>query len=206
MSKVPSHLRQALAAVVVSAGAVGGGYYAYDSNKPSQAVLLAHEIGAYYESSGRHIGTPYRDKIGKGQPWTVCNGVTGPDVDPGEYYTPEDCKKLEIKILQRNERSAKGMFLQWDSYNIWVQASMIDMLYNLGDASLVSSTLLRKANAGDLDGACAEMPRWVYGTVNGKRVRLGGLENRRGTTSELCAEWGRSGHFSANLLEETISE
>ncbi|THJ30308.1 lysozyme, partial [Lampropedia aestuarii] len=77
----------------------------------------------------------------------------------------------------------------------------IDMLYNLGDASLVSSTLLRKANAGDLAGACAEMPRWVFGTVNGQRVRLNGLVNRRGTTAELCAEWGRDGHFSAGLVQ-----
>jgi lysozyme len=44
------------------------------------------------------------------------------------------------------------------------------------------------------------MPRWVYGTVAGQRAKLPGLVDRRDTTRELCADWGRDGHFSAGLL------
>ena len=81
------------AVLALAIGAAGGvtTHYAVQPAKPSAAVTLAMELGAYYESGGRHIGTPYIDKIGKGQPLTVCNGVTGSDVVAGRYYSPADC-------------------------------------------------------------------------------------------------------------------
>ncbi len=198
MSRVPAVLRNRLLALAlaIAAGTAGVSTYVGDQ-QPSEAVLLAMEIGAHYESGGRHIGTPYVDKIGKGQPWTVCNGITGEGVVPGRYYTESDCKKLELPRYLEAERVAKRLFRQWSTYNKWVRASMIDMLFNLGETAVASSTLLRLANAGDLVGACAQMPRWVMGTVNRQPVRMPGLVDRRGTTAELCAEWGRDGHFSA---------
>ncbi|WP_454708700.1 hypothetical protein [Delftia acidovorans] len=72
-----------------------GSYVATQDAGPSPAVTLAREIGLHYESSGRHIGTPYVDRLGKGQPLTVCGGVTGPEVVAERYYTPEDCERLE---------------------------------------------------------------------------------------------------------------
>lgn len=192
------------AALAITIGAAGGvaTHYAGQPQEPGAAVVLAMELGGYYESGGRHIGTPYRDKIGKGQPWTVCNGVTGPEVVPGRQYTPEDCKRIELPKYLAAERAARAMFTHWVSYNVWVQASIIDMVYNLGAPALEGSTLLTKANAGDLAGACEQMPRWVRGTVDGRSVVLPGLVDRRGTTRELCAEWGRDGHFSAGLIAE----
>ncbi|WP_375708228.1 glycoside hydrolase family protein [Delftia acidovorans] len=59
---------------------------------------------------------------------------------------------------------------------------------------------LSATNAGQLDAACQQMPRWVYGTVNGVPTRLPGLVDRRDATRELCAQWGRDGHFSAALV------
>lgn len=189
------------AAVALAAGAGGmATQYANQAQQPSPAVVLAMEIGAHYESGGRHIGKPYVDKLGKGQPWTVCNGVTGKGVDPNRYYTPDDCKRLELPKYLQAERAALGLFTHWGGYNVWVKASMIDMIYNLGPEALQGSALHRLANAGDLAGACQQMPRWVRGTVNGQKVPLPGLVDRRDTTQELCAEWGRTGHFSAGLL------
>ena len=156
------------AAVALAAGAGGiATQQAANAPKPSPAVVLAWEIGAHYESGGRHIGKPYVDKIGKGQPWTVCHGVTGKEVDPKRYYTPEDCRRLE---LPKYLAAGTGM--------------------------------ARLANAGDLVGACLQMPRWVLGTVNGQKLPQPGLIDRRETTRELCAEWGRTGHFSEGLLAQ----
>jgi lysozyme len=76
------------------------------------------------------------------------------------------------------------------------------MVYNLGPSVLDGTTLVRLGNAGDLVGMCEQMPRWVRGTVNGQKVVLPGLVDRRATTRELCAEWGRDGHFSAGLIAE----
>lgn len=206
MSTVPAVLRKRLLALAttIAIGAAGVAMVPPGDPPPSPAVQLAMEIGAHYESGGRHIGTPYRDKIGKDQPWTVCHGVTGQGVVPGRYYTPEDCRRLELPIYQRAEQAARAMFRYWDTYNIWVKASLIDMIYNLGAESVQSSTLLRLGNAGDLVGMCQQMPRWVRGTVNGQKVVMPGLVDRRDTTRELCEEWGRDGHFSA-ASQEVIS-
>ena len=191
------------AALALTVGAAGGvvTHYAAQPVRPSAAVVLAMELGAHFESSGRHIGTPYIDKLGKGQPLTVCNGVTGPGVVAGRYYTTDDCKRLELPRYLEAERQARAALRHWDSYNVWVQASFIDMIYNVGPSVLDGTTIARLANAGNLAGACAQMPRWVRGTVGGKSVALPGLIDRRDTTRELCAEWGRDGHFSATVLE-----
>lgn len=188
-------LKAALAIAVGTAGVI-----TYQVQQPSTAVLLAMELGSHFESSGRHIGTPYVDKLGKGQPLTVCNGVTGDGVVAGRTYSPDDCKQLELPRYLEAERQARAALRHWGTYNPWVQASFIDMVYNLGPSALDGATIARLANAGDLDGACAQMPRWVRGTVAGKKVTLPGLVDRRATTQELCAEWGRTGHFSENTL------
>ena len=197
MSKVPAILRNKLMQLALGFAAGATTYVAVDQPvKPSQAVQLAMELGAHYESSGRHIGTPYVDKLGKGQPLTVCNGVTGPEVVAGRYYSKDDCHRLELPKYLAAEKAAQRMFKHWSTYNVWVQASFIDMIYNLGAAAVQGSTLLTLANAGQLDAACAQLPRWVRGTVNGQSVSLPGLLDRRTTTAELCRDWGRDGHFS----------
>ena len=198
---MPSQLRERLIKITVgllTAGAISYGTYqaanpAVDANHP--AIVLAMEMGALYESGGRHIGKPYRDAIGKGQPWTVCNGITGPEVDPSRYYTPEDCKRLELPRYIQAFTEARRHLKFWDQYNVFVQASFIDMIFNLGITSLRTSTAFTLANNGNLDGACMQMPRWVYGTVEGARVKLAGLVGRRETSRELCAEWGRNGRM-----------
>jgi lysozyme len=53
--------------------------------------------------------------------------------------------------------------------------ALVDFCYNLGVGRLQSSTLRRKVNAGDMDGAKEQLMRWVRG---GGRV-LPGLVKRR---------------------------
>lgn len=54
-------------------------------------------------------------------------------------------------------------------------AALVDFTYNLGGGRLGASTLRRKVNAGDWDGAKVELMKWVRG---GGRV-LPGLVRRR---------------------------
>lgn len=138
------------------------------------AIQIAREVGSYYESSGRHIGKPYIDRAGKGQPWTVCAGVTGPAVVPSRYYTPKDCERLETAMYRESLTIARANLVHWEQYNAFVRASFLDVAYNVPSA-LIGTTLQAKANAGDLTGACMQMPRWVYGTVNGRKTRPAGL-------------------------------
>lgn len=212
-SSVPSSLRQRLIATALAAGGIGTGvgtgvgYTVADAPiiaAPSAEVLLAMEIGSYYEGV-RYV--PYRDQAGGGV-WTVCRGLTGPDVDAaakaGRRYSEAECKQLELRHYMRIEREAKGIYRHWDSYNIWVRASMLDMLYNLGRPQLATSTHVRLANAGDLTGACQQMLRWVWGrdAATGRKVQWQGLKDRRATTQEICDQWGRDGHFSVAYVQE----
>ena len=61
------------------------------------------------------------------------------------------------------------------------KAALEDFVYNLGIGNFTSSTLLRLLNAGDYDGAAAQIGRWVYthGTV------LAGLVRRRAAETQL---------------------
>lgn len=212
-SKVPRWLAGRLLAVVALAGlGAGGVHMAHQQAQPkladlhqaqtdpyvvavaadldtSAAVKVAMVMGHYYESSGKHIGWPYVDRLGRGQPLTVCNGITGQGVHAGRYYTPEDCYQLEKKRYIASERDAKQVLQHWRRYDAFVQAVFIDFVHNKGSANLRTSSMLRKANAGDLIGACAENPRWNKGTVNGVRTVLPGLQLRGEANAELCASW-----------------
>ena len=211
MSKVPQPLRDNLvklgAALAIGTAAVSTQQatttpkFELGGQQVSQEVALAYEMGRYFESSYRHIGTPYVDRVGKGQPLTVCNGVTGPKVVAGKTYSRKECERLELPHYLRAEKDASHLFVLWDTYNPWVRASFVDMIFNLGTANVANSTMLRNANHGDLVGACKQQLRFVFGTVNGQRQPLPGLTMRRGASDEICREWGQSGHFSTVHFE-----
>lgn len=156
----------------------------------SDAVKIAMLMGHLYESSGKHVGTPYIDKLGRGQPLTVCNGITGAGVVAGKWYTPADCYELEKGRYLQAERAAKRLFAYWDSYDAITQATFLDFIHNKGDGALAASTMLRKANAGDVQGACRENPKWNKGTVNGALAVLPGLKDRADTNAGFCLDGG----------------
>ena len=208
MSRVPNALRVGLMALAaLMAG--GGGYMVAERDQfdaqamaeqneyiravatdpgTSDAAKIAMVMGSYYESSYRHIGRPYIDQLGKGAPLTVCNGITGPHVVAGRYYSAAECYGLEKARYLASEAAAKRLFRFWDRYTALQQAVFIDFIHNKGEAALAASTLLRKANAGDVIGACRENPRWNRGTVNGVSVVLPGLRSRGDANGEICEE------------------
>lgn len=201
--RIPKPLQAALAAMLASVSA-GGGVYLVQQEQTSKAqteylqtvaadtstsdaVKLAMVLGSYYESSFRHIGTPYVDKLGKGQPLTVCNGITGNGVVAGRYYTPADCYRLELGRYREAEaflkQSAGAAYRRASPLQ---QATYLDFVHNVGSAGFSGSTMRRKLLAGDVVGACRENRRWVYGTINGAKVALPGLVIRRNANSDLC--------------------
>jgi len=60
-------------------------------------------------------------------------------------------------------------------------AAILDFTYNLGSGNLAASTLRKRLEAGDRDGARVELMKWVKG---GGRV-LPGLVKRRAAEAEL---------------------
>jgi len=191
-----------LVAMLTAIGAGGGAYLGDQERSAAQlteylqavaadtstsdAIKLAMVLGSYYESSYRHIGTPYVDRLGRGQPLTVCNGITGKDVVAGRYYTPADCYRLEKGRYQEAERFLSKSVPTYTAATVFQQATFLDFVHNVGSAGFSGSTMRRKLLAGDVVGACRENSRWVYGTINGAKVALPGLVIRRNANSDLC--------------------
>ena len=203
--RVPQALRGMLVAMLTAIGAGGSAYLGEQDRQQvqlteylqavaadtstSDAIKLAMVLGSYYESSYQHIGTPYVDRLGRGQPLTVCNGITGKGVVAGRYYTPADCYRLEKgryqdaeAYLQRNAAPA------YQRANVLQQATYLDFIHNKGSGAFQTSTMRRKLLAGDTVGACRENERWTRGTVAGVKVVLPGLKVRGEANSDLCAE------------------
>ena len=206
MRAVPETLRNSLVALVLLTGLGGGAYVADQAitqemqrneyvkavasdTTTSDAVKIAMVMGNFYESSNEHIGKPYIDRNGRGRPLTVCNGVTGREVVASRYYTPTDCYRLERSRYIQAESESKRRLRYWGDYDPFTRAVFIDFVWTKGSPNLDASTMLRKANAGDLMGACRENTRWNRGTVNGVSTVLPGLTIRGNSNDEICRTW-----------------
>lgn len=202
-SRVPADLRAGIAALMILLGTGAGGLVVHEvrteamqqheyvqavaaDDTTSRAVKVAMVMGAFYESSYRHIGTPYVDRLGKGQPWTVCNGVTGAEVVAGRYYTPLDCYRLERGRYRSYERWLVRDLPAWGELPLFFRAAALDFLHNKGAGAFSASTMRRLTLAGDLVGACAQNERWNRGTVNGVSTVLPGLDVRGKSNAEIC--------------------
>lgn len=114
-----------------------------------------------------------------GKPWTIGWGHTGPEVVKGLRWTQAQADAAFIKDLAKFESaviSAVKVPLTPGQFD-----ALVSFTYNLGAGSLKSSTLLRKLNAKDYEGAEAEFARWVKN--DGKTMR--GLIRRRATEAAL---------------------
>lgn len=202
-SRVPQDLRAGVSALTILLGTGLGGYIVHDKRTEalvqheyvsavardrttSRAIKIAMVMGSYYESSYRHIGTPYIDKLGKGQPLTVCNGITGTGVVAGYTYSPAECYELERGRYLGYERWLSGDVPQWGALPLFFRASMLDFVHNKGGGAFKTSTMKRKLLAGDLEGACLENLRWNRGTVKGVSTVLPGLDVRGKSNAEVC--------------------
>ncbi|WP_293935424.1 lysozyme [Iodobacter sp.] len=117
---------------------------------------------------------------------TICYGHTGKDVFIGLTKTKTECDELlsdDVKIAQKAvERLYRGV----DPLPDETAAAMISFTYNMGQGALATSTMLKKLNAGDLVGACNELPRWINAGQGINKKPLQGLINRREAEKELC--------------------
>jgi len=59
--------------------------------------------------------------------------------------------------------------------------ALASFVFNLGVRKLIQSTLLKKLNAGDYNGAAAEFDKWVFAG----KVKLNGLVKRRAKERQL---------------------
>jgi lysozyme len=63
--------------------------------------------------------------------------------------------------------------------------ALVSFAYNCGTGALAKSTILKRINAGDYEGAAAAFGMWDKARVNGKMTVLRGLTRRRAAEREL---------------------
>jgi lysozyme len=138
---------------------------------------------AYYCSAGKvtiGYGTtfyyPSRQKV------KITDRITR---EQAEWQLDQHIENLEKEILgmvtvkiNDNQLGALVSF----AYNVGLDKDEDAIAEGFGD-----STLLKKLNAGDFQGAANEFNKWVYATDSktGKKIKLNGLVKRRKTESEL---------------------
>lgn len=118
----------------------------------------------------------YQDSAGV---WTICTGHTA-TATPDMTVTKKQCDALLTSDLGQAYAAVDDLVEV--PIPILTRAALGSFVFNVGRGAFSDSTLLRKLNAGDIVGACNQLPRWVY--AGGKRLR--GLVKRRADERELC--------------------
>lgn len=119
--------------------------------KPSNAAITLAKT-----SEGLRL-IAYPDPGTGGAPWTIGYGSTT-GVKEGDVITLDQAEAR----LDRDLLNAAAVVKQ----KVTVPLSqgqfdaLCDFVFNLGAKNFATSTMLRKLNAGDYEGAAAEFPRW----------------------------------------------
>jgi len=129
-------------------------------------------------------GAPYKDSAGIP---TIGYGTIlypPPPQGSGKSVTMADAAISEAQATQYLQyqmalKSKQIAPLLQKPASLHQAAAMLSLTYNIGSGAFGSSTVLRKFNAGDLQGSADAFLMWDKATVNGEKVVVDGLHNRR---------------------------
>jgi GH24 family phage-related lysozyme (muramidase) len=158
-------------------------------------LIVAAILTTLLPDEGRKL-TPYRDSAGI---WTVCMGITGPDVwrHKGFPFTEDECKQMESGYVAKMVRQMEPCLTQdaVDSMTVQEWVAYGHFGYNVGTPAFCRSTIVAHLNAGNHEGACKAMSRWVFITVHGKAVNCRqaghlcpGIVKRRDKEVQMCLD------------------
>ena len=137
------------------------------------AVALVLPVVMLYEGT---VLRTYKDPVSI---LTACTGHTGPELRMGQTFTKEQCETMLYGDLLKHADALDCIKTPLGDNQ---KAAFLSFAFNVGNGAFCKSTLVRKANAGDLMGACAELSRWVM--AGGRE--LPGLVKRRAAERQLC--------------------
>lgn len=138
-------------------------------------MLLASTMIMHFE------GLKFEPYFDGGGVLSVCYGHTGKDIKPNTIYSQAECEQWLNSDLQTVKKQVDPLIQV--KINTLTQAAIYSFVYNVGIGNFQRSTLLKKLNAGDQNGACEAMKQWVYA---GKE-KWQGLITRREIESAICA-------------------
>jgi lysozyme len=122
--------------------------------------------------------TAYRDIVGVP---TVCYGETR-GVKMGDNYTKDQCMDM-LKVAVGEYYTKIQTCMTNKDIPVGVQASLLELAYNVGTGAACKSTMMKLANQGKYKEACRELDKWVR--ADGQPIK--GLQNRRADSKiNLC--------------------
>ncbi|PKU23162.1 lysozyme [Telmatospirillum siberiense] len=119
--------------------------------------------------------TAYPDPQSGEAPWTIGYGHAG-HVLEGDVITEQQADAFlaaDLAVFEAGVSSSATVPLTDNQF-----AALVSFSFNLGLGRLRGSTLLRRLNNGDYDGAAGEFPKWTSGG-------LPGLVRRRAAERDL---------------------
>lgn len=120
----------------------------------------------------------YKDIVGVP---TVCFGETR-GVKMGDRYTMEECRTMLGDGLVEFEAGMRKCLVRPEAVPEKAYVAFLSLSYNIGTGAFCKSTVARKANAGDIKGACEAISAW--NKAGGRVVK--GLVNRRADERRIC--------------------
>lgn len=100
-------------------------------------------------------------------------GATLADEDEAERLMEQELRPTEMRVRTAAKGGSEAQI-----------GALVSFAYNLGVGALKGSTLLKKHNAGDYEGAAEQFVRWIH--AGGKK--LPGLVARRADERKLYEE------------------
>jgi lysozyme len=117
----------------------------------------------------------YQDSVGI---WTIGVGHTGSKVHEGLIISDDEVDQLLMHDLEWVEKCISRNVTVTLTQNQF--DALASFIFNLGCGAFKKSTLLKKLNAGDINGAAKEFLKWTHA---GGKV-LAGLVHRREKESQ----------------------
>ncbi|HGE8354989.1 TPA: lysozyme [Serratia marcescens] len=120
----------------------------------------------------------YPDPGTGGKPWTIGWGHTK-GVKPGDHITLEQAEAFFSEDLAVFELTVNSSIKRAVTQNQF--DAMVSLAFNIGGPNFAQSTLVKKFNIGDMQGAAAEFPKWR----NSAGKVMPGLVKRRAEEREM---------------------
>lgn len=144
-------------------------------------VNLVKAFEGMHKISDDGMVRSYRCPAGR---WTIGYGHTK-GVRSGMKITQDEAEDILRADLLEFENDVKK-YVRVELTQAQLDA-LVSFVFNVGPAAFAASTLLKKVNSGDTNGAAAQFARWNKATVNGKKTALPGLTRRRTAEAALFA-------------------
>ena len=116
---------------------------------------------------------------------TICTGHTA-GVEMGDTATPEECREMFLAEVVAFETRIRPCLPE--QLPDQTRAAFVSAAYNIGAGAFCGSSMSRRAQAGDLAGACDALLMWNKARVKGVLQVVRGLDRRRAAERTLCLQ------------------